>query len=125
MAQDWNWPWNWGSSPQKPQSQSQSQSQSQTFVQNQDVAMRQVMMEQMEDCFEMIKRYLDQVSRVGDLKKNGKATKQETTSLEMSNFAMAQSVNLLQISLDDCFKKKRNKIIYRWLNLEWLCLKRS
>ncbi|ETO05672.1 hypothetical protein RFI_31724, partial [Reticulomyxa filosa] len=77
-------------------------------VQKQEIAMQQVLLEQINDCFIVIRRYLNEVIRLTHLKKAAKNI--DTKSLEMSNFAMAQSVNLLQISLKDCHNKKKEAI---------------
>ncbi|ETO29343.1 uveal autoantigen with coiled-coil domains and ankyrin repeats isoform 2 [Reticulomyxa filosa] len=100
--------WWFFSGPQQQQSQ-QSQRQEQEVVQKQDVAMQQILLEQMDDCFSIIKRYLNEVLRVIRLQE--KATNKDTQALEMANMRMAQSVNLLQISLKDCYQEKDNKSI--------------
>ncbi|ETO35412.1 DBL containing protein, unknown function [Reticulomyxa filosa] len=83
--------------------------QQQTVLQKQDRAIQQVLLEQMDDCFIVVRRYLNEVIRVRRLKK--KATNKDTKNLQITNFAMAQSINLLQISLKDCYNKKRKGAI--------------
>ncbi|ETO20212.1 hypothetical protein RFI_17009 [Reticulomyxa filosa] len=59
-------------------------------LQKQEIATQQVLLEQMDDCFIMIRRYLNEVIRVRRLKKE--ATNKHTKVLQIANFAMAQSI---------------------------------